>query len=75
MELHEIWQAMIIDPDRLTLVASDICTALSEGRFPLVLSDRTEHLTALSRKVTEMHEGASVNGFVITSANGKMERS
>ena len=73
-ELHEIWQAMIIDLDRLTLVASDICTALSEGRFPLVLSDRTEHLTALSRKVTEMHEGASVNGFVITSANGKMER-
>jgi len=73
-ELHEIWQALITDPARLTLVASDIGTALSEGRFPLVLSDRKEHLEAIAQRVTEMFGSPSVNSFVITSANGKKER-
>jgi superfamily II DNA or RNA helicase len=73
-ELHEIWQALITDPARLTLVASDIGTALTEGRFPLVLSDRKEHLVALAQRVTEMYGSESVNGFVITSANGTKER-
>jgi superfamily II DNA or RNA helicase len=73
-ELHEIWQALITDPDRLTLVASDIGTALSEGRFPLVLSDRKEHLESIAQRVIEMYGSVSVNSFVITSANGKRER-
>ena len=73
-ELHEIWQALITDPARLTLVASDIGTALSEGRFPLVLSDRKEHLETIVQRVVELYGSASVNGFVITSANGKKER-
>jgi len=74
-ELHEIWQALITDPARTTLVASDIGEALSEGRFPLVLSDRKEHLETIVQRVVEMFGNESVNGFVITSANGKKERS
>ena len=73
-ELHEIWQAMVSDPDRLTLIASDIASALSEGRFPLVLSDRKEHLEAIAQRVSDLVGIASANGFVITSANGKKER-
>lgn len=73
-ELHEIWQALITDSARLTMIASDIVLALSEGKFPLVLSDRKEHLEAMVQRVIEICGDASVNGFVITSANGKKER-
>jgi len=73
-ELHEIWQAMVTDSERLSLIAADIITALSEKQFPLVLSDRTEHLDALYKRVTELSNNTEVNGFVITSAIGKKER-
>jgi len=73
-ELHEIWQALISDPSRLTLVANDIGAALSEGRFPLVLSDRKEHLEAIAQRVLDLFGKASTNCFLITSANGKKER-
>ncbi len=45
--LHEIWQALVTDRDRLRLVASDVVAALEEERFPLVLSDRKDHLELL----------------------------
>ena len=73
-ELHEIWQALITDPVRVALIAADIISALSEGRFPLVLSDRKEHLEAITKKVAELQENKAINGFVITSDNGKKER-
>jgi superfamily II DNA or RNA helicase len=73
-ELHEIWQAMITDAARTTMIASDIGEALSEGRFPLVLSDRKEYLENIARRVAEMIGDESANGFVITSENGKKER-
>jgi len=74
VELHQIWQAMVTDPQRIDLIATDILNALSEGRFPLVLSDRKEHLEAISQRVLKKESGTSVQGFVITSANGKKER-
>lgn len=73
-ELHEIWQALISDANRIALVASDIVMSLSEGRFPLVLSDRKEHLEAINQHVAQMKDGGAATGYVITSANGKKER-
>jgi len=73
-ELHEIWQALISDANRIALVASDIADSLAEGRFPLVLSDRKEHLEAINQRVSQIKNGGTATGFVITSANGKKER-
>jgi superfamily II DNA or RNA helicase len=42
--IHVIWHYLIQDKERLSLITHDIKAALKESRFPLVLSDRKEHL-------------------------------
>jgi superfamily II DNA or RNA helicase len=73
--IHEIWQALVTDKERLQLVASDILTALDEGRFPLILSDRKDHLELLLNEITAMQCGQRSVGFVVTSETGKRARS
>jgi len=72
--LHDIWQALVTDRDRLRLVASDVMAALKEGRFPLVLSDRKDHLESLLREITAMQGEKPAVGFLITSETGKRIR-
>ena len=70
--LHEIWQALVTDAERLRLVASDVIAALGEERFPLVLSDRKDHLELLLTEITAAHKDAV--GFLFTSDIGKRQR-
>ena len=70
--LHEIWQALVTDAERLRLVASDVIAALEEERFPLVLSDRKDHLELLLAEVTAASKHAA--GFLFTSDIGKRQR-
>lgn len=72
--IHEIWQTLVTDRDRLRLVASDILTALKEERFPLVLSDRKDHLELLLAEVAAMQTDEQGTGFLITSDTGKRMR-
>jgi superfamily II DNA or RNA helicase len=72
--LHEIWQALVTDTDRLRLVASDVIAALKEQRFPLILSDRKDHLDLLLAEINAMHDEKNVAGFLITSDTGKRLR-
>jgi superfamily II DNA or RNA helicase len=70
--LHEIWQALVSDAERLRLVASDVIAALEEERFPLVLSDRKDHLELLLAEITTAQKHAT--GFLFTSDIGKRQR-
>ncbi|MGD0230539.1 MAG: DEAD/DEAH box helicase family protein [Syntrophorhabdales bacterium] len=70
--LYEIWQALVTDVERLRLVASDVIAAIEEERFPLVLSDRRDHLELLLAEITAAHEHAA--GFLFTSGVGKRQR-
>ena len=72
--LHDIWQALVTDRERLRLVASDVIVALEEGRFPLVLSDRKDHLESLLEEITAMQGEKAFSGFLITSDIGKRVR-
>jgi superfamily II DNA or RNA helicase len=72
--IHEIWQALVTDHDRLRLVASDVIAALKEGRFPLVLSDRKDHLELLLAEITAMQADKRSSGFLVTSDTGKRMR-
>jgi superfamily II DNA or RNA helicase len=72
--LYEIWQALVSDRDRLRLVASDVIAALREERFPLVLSDRKDHLELLLAEITAMQAEKQGPGFLITSDTGKRMR-
>lgn len=70
--LHEIWQALVSDAERLRLVASDVIAAMEEERFPLVLSDRKDHLELLLAEITTAQKHAT--GFLFTSDIGKRQR-
>lgn len=46
--IQEVLGAIAADPDRTKRIADDALTELTEGRFPLVLTERREHLAALA---------------------------
>jgi very-short-patch-repair endonuclease len=51
-EFHALYAALIADPARNKLIGDDVISAVREGRSPLVLTERTEHLEALTAKLS-----------------------
>ena len=59
--IHLVWEKLVADSTRLELVARDLRSAIERGRFPLVISERKEHLALLSRVPTNIVEGCAWN--------------
>jgi len=57
--------------ERNEQILSDILHLLSEGRSPLVISDRTEHLDILSNSLMEKTDTSI---FTLTGTMGKKDR-
>ena len=49
--VHQVWNHLINDKERLQLVSDDIIENLDEARIPLVLSERKEHLQLLKKNL------------------------
>lgn len=49
--IHVVWQHLVNDAARNELVASDVVDAIKQGRTPLVISDRKEHLQLLADRI------------------------
>lgn len=49
--IQDIYAALVTDRDRNELIANDLVRAVEDGRFPLVLTGRTEHLNVLAERV------------------------
>ena len=47
-KIHDLWQVMITDEQRNQLIVDDAIAALAEGRFPLILTERRNHLEKLA---------------------------
>lgn len=72
--IHLIWEKLVSDPERLEIVAHDLRVSIESGRFPLVVSERKEHLALLLRLFEERLTGLSAKGFVLTGGMGKQAR-
>lgn len=72
-QIHEIWYQMIKDQDRLNLIALDVADCLKNNRFPLILSERRDHLEYLSEKITSLLNDSSSKGFILLGDIGKKE--
>jgi len=48
---HELYEELIADEERNRLVQKDVIQTLREGRSPLVLTERNEHLDSLSKQL------------------------
>jgi superfamily II DNA or RNA helicase len=51
LEYQNLCSEIIRSEQRNTMICDDVVTALREGRSPLVLTDRTEHVTTLAKLI------------------------
>jgi superfamily II DNA or RNA helicase len=65
-----IYTALANDAQRVDLVVADVVSAIEDGRFPLVLTERTDHLQLLLEKLVSRVP----NVFVMKGGMGKKQR-
>ena len=69
--IQKLWEYITESNERNEHILSDILHLLSEGRSPLVISDRTEHLDMLSNSLKEKTDTSI---FTLTGTMGKKDR-
>ncbi|MBE0545169.1 MAG: DUF559 domain-containing protein, partial [Verrucomicrobia bacterium] len=57
-EFQTLYDALWRDEKRNTMICADVLSAMHEGRSPLVLTERTEHLDLLAERISS--EGVNV---------------
>jgi len=72
--IHLVWEQLVADKARLDLVASDLADALENKRFPLVISERKEHLALLAQVFEQKLAGRKVRAFTLVGGMGKKAR-
>ena len=73
-QIHEVWNLLVEDADRLELIANDIFSALKEKRLILVLSERKEHLENISNALDNRKTESIYQKFILTGDLGKKKR-
>ncbi len=68
--IQQLYSELAKDCNRNSQIVKAICASVAEGRSPLVLTERTEHL----RVLTEMLEGSIKNIIVLKGGMGKRQR-
>lgn len=58
--IYELWPKLIADAGRNEMIVSDVKKAVCEGRFPLILTERKEHLALLEGLLNPHIENLSV---------------
>ena len=51
LQFHELYEELIRDEERNRLICHDLMQTLREGRSPLVLTERNEHLDSLAKQL------------------------
>lgn len=47
--IHKVWDLLVYNEQRIKLITKDLRESLNEGRVPLLISDRKEHLQLLKK--------------------------
>ena len=68
--IHEIYQALVHDEQRNRFILDDIKQALAEGRSPIVLTERKEHVLLLAEQI----KAFAKNVFVMQGGMGIRQR-
>ena len=68
--IQDIYAALVNDERRTDLVVADVVGAIEDGRFPLLLTERTEHVQLLLEKLVRRVP----NVFVMKGGMGKKQR-
>jgi len=71
--IHEVWEKLVNDENRLNLIAKDVKAILEDGRFPLIISERKDHLAAISKAIKKI-TGDNILEFIFVGDMGKKAR-
>jgi superfamily II DNA or RNA helicase len=58
--IYDIWPRLINDEARNTIIINDIVSAVNDGRFPIILTERREHLEFLANALKNKIEHLAV---------------
>jgi superfamily II DNA or RNA helicase/very-short-patch-repair endonuclease len=53
LEFHRLWEELRNDDARNEMICADVMGAVSEGRSPLLLTERIEHVARLARRLSD----------------------
>ena len=70
IHIQTVYSALARDADRNELIAKDLIQAVREGRSPLLLTERTQHLDQLAERL----KGDVAHVIVLRGGMGKKER-
>ena len=70
LTIQDVYAALVADKARDEMIAQDLIRAVKQGRSPLVLTGRTEHLTHFEEKLA----GVVRNVFVLKGGMGRKQR-
>ena len=68
--IQEIYRLLVADKNRNTMIVEDVIQAVQEGRSPLLLTERTDHLEQLA----ELLKGKIKNVVILRGGMGKKQR-
>jgi hypothetical protein len=68
--IHEIYSALVTDEERNSMILGDVLQSVQQKRFPLLLTERREHL----EKFTELLSPLITNVFVFKGGMGQKQR-
>ena len=68
--IHDLYSALIVDEKRNQMIVEDVVKAVNEGRIPVVLTERLEHLEKLASLLSLRMK----NIFVMKGGMGKKQR-
>jgi hypothetical protein len=51
VQFHKLYEELIADEERNRLICQDVIQTVREGRSPLVLTERNEHLDSLTKQL------------------------
>jgi len=70
---HLLIESLVGDEKRNSLIAKDVVTALRASRFPLLISDRKEHMERLERLIQEQASGdANLSSLKVIRMDGNL---
>ncbi len=72
--IHEVWNELTTDRNRLNQIALDIKKVLKDNRFPLILSERKEHISLLSNEIRNVTGDIKAKEFILVGDMGKKAR-
>ncbi len=72
--IHEIWNCLVEDEDRLQLIVDDVYSLLEEKRCVLVLSERKDHLHNISDGLEKLICDFGCTKHVLTGDLSKKKR-